>query len=870
MPSKDSVGVDNVRTLPLSVGYDVDASSGTLKLPINGWISKHATAVALTMQAGALSNGSVSTPAMSGSVAPGNLYGDGRVKLRLLPCPTGRNGLVVEHSILDVPFRVNAMGGYHEGLAGVLFSVSDGVTTVEHFVANMERSTYQDRNLVSNAQWAKNLLDSGDSVRGGLGVWASPDFDPATFADGPVTITATGYAYVGGALNSTSESWTAYANSGGRYQERVRYVDTVAGSDTTGDGLSAATAWATPQKAIRAVGSLNGGATSNTIGIVKIVGSGNPAAPRVVDVVNDSANNNDLCRITDTWVTIQPAEGHSAADTWLRSNNANLGVRRLHVKDLSMDVSRASNPSQNISLFSTNSSDYPNNNKSSIWIDGVDTFHSLGVAGNLSSGNSGFVLGTDWSDRTVFFTRYTVRDMDREGHTTGRANTVMRDALFQRVTVDVISGPRGVLFGIKALDNLTVPGAMKFASVSGTIQVGDAVSGVRSAGTATVSTIYASTSIQTTNVVGRFKEDDAVVHGAVTVSNAAGFQVGENVNGQKLHRIDGNILRFGSSSQTAFLPGVGTTLTGASSGAQATVISRQKEENIFFSPSGARGSFRAPHPDVIQVGAFLRHRVLYTQTAGTFAIGDNIETPNLSKGVVQGFGTTIDGRAYMDVDGGTWFTGEKGQTIRKNVDDGTYAIFDGVYDFPSGFRNDVLANLWAPNGEGAAFFAENGTNGAWFANIAYVGADGTRENPFQWGRIQDVSLIHMQAHQRPVADNTSPETAPRSRMQVLGLLGQSTSPNAIPGVFSAHMHEIDTSITSTKNSATRGAPQFVNGVGFNEDADPARSDYTPQAGSPLRQIPAMRDGAWMPFDLFGNRRPTNGTAAVGAIEAMGL
>jgi hypothetical protein len=872
VPSKNSLGLDIIRTVPVSVGYSPSISGDNLILPINGWISSKASAISVGMSAGALTNGAATSPLIfTTPVLPGNEYGDGNVKLRIAGQVTGRNGLHMAFSVMDNPFRVEAMGGHDSGLAGVLFSVSNGGVTVEHFVSRMERSTYQDRSIISDAQWNKNVADSGDGIRGGVGVWASPLFDPNVFPDGLATVTVTGYAYVGGSLVSTTDSWQTCLNGGGTYVERIRYVDTVAGSDTN-DGLTPATAYATINRAAFITGSLSGGANQWSVPIIKLIGSGNSVSPRTIVLSGSSASGNSQVKVTDTWVTIQPAEGHSAADIWLSSNNVDPRIRRLRFKDVSFDVASGAGGTGNASLLSTNNSVYPLiTNPPSVWFDGVDTFHRLGVAGNTVTGN-GYVLSTNWSGgRVAYFTRYKVRDMARNAHSCP-AISYMRDVVITRTVNDVIKSPRGLIMTVLA-DNNTLPvGVLRLSSITGTPQVGDIVTGVRSTGVGTVAQIYSPTSILISPQTGSFKLDDNLGHGAVTVANASGFVIGELVNGQRLHRRDGNILRFGQSNgQAVYLPAPGVTLVGATSGATQTVISSASENNIFFS-GGARGRLAAPHPDLIQIQAFLPHRVLYTVIAGTFVIGEPVRLNGLAKGNIQEIGVTIDGRPYMTVGGGSysWFSDTEGQTITGTTS-GATATFNGVYDFPkSNPANLVMANIYATNAEGAPFFAENGWNGLFLANLLHLSESGSAGNPLQWDRVMDMTLLHVQAHQQPYANRISAVLRPRSRITTHGILGETVGTNIRSGIGVIGAHAADPAALLDAGELTRGNPGFTNGVGFDESYDPARNDYTPTGGSPLRRFPALIDGAWMPFDLFGNRRPTNGTAAIGAVEAQGL
>ena len=876
VPSLNSSGVANTRSVTRKSAYSATIVGTKLRLGMAEYISSHASAVSLTINAGAMTNGVASNSLITGDIIPNNLYGDGLVKLRLAGLVTGRTGLHMAWSVMSGPFRVEAIGGQDSGLAGVLFSVSRGGTTVEHFVENMDRSRYQSLATISNAQWTANCTESGDAVRGGSGVWASPEFNPDDFTDGVATVTATGYAYVGGTFVNTSDTWSICLNGAGTYVDRIRYVDTVSGNDTTGTGLTAGTAYATINKAANVVGSQAGGATAFSVPIIKVVGSGNPAAPRTIALVTSTASGTSLPKITDTYVTIQPAEGHDANDTWLSSNKRDPRIRRLRLKDIGFDIAQGTGSQSSAALLTTNTSVYPPTaDPVSVWFDGVVSFHSLGAAGQTSEGDSGYVLTSNFGGNArAYFTRYTVRDMSRKAHSCPPLYYI-RDFKFITTVGDVLKGPNGLLMEgyIEGNSESQTILTLSSGSVTGAIAVGDTVTGVKSSETATVNQIVSTARAVLAAPGARFKADDNVRHGAVTVTNGSGFTVGELVNGKTLHRKDGNILRFGNANAgaSAFLPTAGTVLVGATSSASSTVVSSVQENNLFFSPSGARATVTPPHPDITQVQTFLPHRIVYTITSGAFQLGESVRMNSITKGTVQDMGTTIDGRTYMTVGGlaQTWFDTNEGLTIT-GLTSGATGVFNGVYDFPNGNYNTVMYNIWSNPGDGCAFFAENGWRGLLVANYMFVSNNGERANPTQMARVQDHDYMHMSAHQRPFINGTDAQIAPRARMSFVGIIAEYTNTPSTPGAIIVGIHSANPSSTLSTGDTTKGDPLFVDGVGFDDDHDLSSNNYTPGSGSPLKRLAARRAGAWMPFDLFGNRRPTNGTAAIGAIEAATL
>jgi hypothetical protein len=118
---------------------------------------------------------------------------------------------------------------------GVFAAKKGGITSVSFVVAGGAPVVVTDRTVNTRHGWMNYNIP----------------FDPADHADGPVTIVATVTPVLGAPY--VMPTFHVVANDGGT-QSVVRYIDHVAGNDTTGDGLTPGTAWKTAIKALVATG----------------------------------------------------------------------------------------------------------------------------------------------------------------------------------------------------------------------------------------------------------------------------------------------------------------------------------------------------------------------------------------------------------------------------------------------------------------------------------------------------------------------------------------------------------------------------------------------------------------------------------------
>lgn len=861
VPSKSTLGVDNTTTMTRAVGTvaEIAPGSSVLKVWMNEPVSRFATALSISADAGAFVNGAVSSGAISGNLQPLCIIDDMNVKGRIVGIVKGRTDVRFPFDLVDGTIYIEAMSMQEGGLACVRFDITDGTTTQTHYASSFTPSRYQDTARVSDAKWAANGVASGNAALAGLGVISSPGIAMSAFAEGEITITMTSYAKAGGELNKVTDTWTVFNNKGG-YTNRVRYVDVAAGSDTTGDGLTAGTAFATLAKALSEAGAASKGAGAKDIPIVYCVGSGddeNPAQYTIPDGTTSTA-------ATDTWLTVKPAPGHDSADTRIRAASGKFPrVRRMRFEDI--DISLQSG-NTTMPLMSNHSS-FDATNPAAVMIKGGRVWHpTFMVGGNTVQGSTTTLLASTYSTANkslLILNGCEIKEMARS-FLSSNCPSIVRNVRGSDCTNDLIKGPNGTYFGIEFQRSDPPKNVLPFPNVlTGTPVVGETVTGLLSGATGVVGSIPSPTTIYLSSRTGNFKRDDNKNHRAILVADASAFQVGENIGGSRtILRKDGNTLRV---ADTTWSPSVGATVTGSVSGATSTVVSVTTEANIFFETSGARGRLQMLHADVLQVQTFFGSVAIVEDVTGTFQVGDNLKRGSETRQQVVGIDTAPDGRTLLLLNS----TGTNGQLTASDYDkpvvgsaSGARGTFVGYWRMHTGNLNTVIGNSRWDEVEGQMLFIENGSNGMLIVN--WHGTKITEGYDMQMTRVTNFMLAHISVHQMQFLMRDNKETCLRSRNQILGLLCEGLVKN-LPGLNIAECHNADPAITSN-GDITAGDPLFVNSFAYNEVFDPARSNQELQAGSPARRFNPRAFGAWYPYDVFGTPRPTDGTAAIGAVE----
>lgn len=905
VPSSDGLGnsVNAVvtRRIGLRALYPV---AGQLWLWLSQPIYQVATGITLSLATGAISDGIDTNSALSSVAVTNN-------STRAVPLPKGhilgvtegRTTCRMRHDVIQAAFNVESFGT-HEGLLAVVkFEVTDGVTTVTRYATEETRSWYQDTALIDNTQWAANS-------NGGSGVFASGSISHTTFAEGEITITATFIPKIGGPAAARSMSWVLACNSAGGYVERVRYCDNVSGNDAW-DGTTAAFVSGTTgpkltvQAAALAAGSVNGGATSpKTVPVVKLVG-GTSGSPRTYLAYGGSGTGNAIPSHTHTWLRFEPAEGHDA--TTVRFANwsgtlTGLGprIRRMKLRGLTHDISNASDGTGTSSavLAAPINAVYPfaSNPEAFAWEDCVIT-HRLGKNGQITEGGSGYYYGSAARDvHWIHFKNCSFTDMNQRGPFAtasiwGRNNTLID------VCKDALKEPE-CWFNSVLANNRVAPALLPVSNVSGTPQAGDTVSGLYSGYSATVAAYVPGSPPTVVLDAGfdayGFKRDDSLTHNAVTVSGVSGtFQVGEtlrnaaNTNNGIIRAVEGTLLRIQMTLGSAFAAG---TLTGVTSGATATWVSNSTQQNLSFSPSGARAMAGPPHPDGLQMQSFRPQELTLTGVTGTFQVGETVSAGSPSRSIVissiaaQGGGTAT----LVGADGQTSQWVSSASATVTGGTSGATGMFVSARHVNNDF-NGLLYNIVFRNIDGQILFGENGNSGMSIVNVLGILTEGTASYNSSFTAIYNLDAWHITLANQPwrtarMINTSSDLTVMASAVSQIGnslrfssfsyigcdlrVAGAPTSDDAaVPGLDIYKSHVSTTSVFSTQvEGLAVGNPLWTNGVAWNEPHNDAKMDYRPAAGSPLIGLVPAGERA-VKYDMRGNLRPNDGSGAAGALIA---
>lgn len=885
-PSVDATGNPTVTTRPRRCGYRADVVGGNLEIWMAQPIPSVATAVRVNASAGAITNGAASSASFSGTIT-NNADESATIQAHLLRYVDGSQNYGVAHSVMSAPFWIEGIAFHEAGIACVKFDVVQGGTTRTSYAIIETRSRYRDSEIIPLAQWAKNS-------NGGIGVYSSGQILPADFADGPATVTMTAYARIGGVSVSRAVSWPVVMNHGGTYVERVRFVDSVAGNDawdgTTQAFVSGTTGpKATLQAAVLAAGSVNGGATTTSIPIVRCVGSGNPAAPRVYELYAGTGTGNAIPSATDTWLTIEPASGHTGADTQVANYGTITGratrIRRLRIRNMWWDIADLSGPTGTScsALLAPNVTVYPAaTNPEAIWFDGVESYHALGRLGQLTEGASGSMVSSSYGKlHLCFFTNFVARDMARRGYQCSGLGVVW-NFRFERVFKDVIKQPDCMVAGVWR-DNANPPEFLPIGNLTGTPLPGDVITGVYSTGSETVAS-YTAPNVTLTPGGNSytFKADDAkqcrrITLTGVTGSFAAGDAITVGATPFVVGRVEGSDLYLRATTSVTN----GATVTGPTG--SGTVSSNALAECLLFTPSGARARAQPPHPDGLQVQDFVNQRIYFTSPTGTFQVGELVTATNL----ITPTTVVSVGPDFIDVSGSHLkFFSPTTPVVDGATITGSTSGATGVYNFArSRFtgndRNVILYNILGENIDGQPLFGENGTRGVALVNISISGTLAAGALQTQFSSIPDLLMLHVThpnkriALRSPGGGQLSGWWRSAFRWCVAEGFASDITPQGAPANTDAWQYASDirgchaiitpAALSEFDIDMTRGDAQWTNGIGLTDDYDPLRRQFAPAIGSPLRnKVPAGERE--VRYDLFGNERPNDGTASAGAAE----
>jgi hypothetical protein len=910
VPSSDSAGASVNDVISRRVGFRASFSGGVLTVWLQQPIYDVATSVGVTVQANAITNGTDSNQSFINAAITNNSLRAVPLPVgRIVGVPQGRTNLLLRRDVIDGTFRVEAYGTHEGGLATVRFDVTDGSATVTRFATEETRSIFQDTAIIDDAQWDANRAGGAE---GGIGVYSSGAITHTGFADGEITVTATFIPKIGGPAAQRVESWVMPCNSAGGYVERIRYVDDVLGSDAN-DGLTAATAFATLQAACLAAGSVNGGATSpKTVPIVRLVG-GTSGSPRTYQMYNGTGTGNAIPSHTHTWLTIEPAEGHDSTTTrianWATAAGLAPRIRRLKLRGITHDISNAgdSTGTSSSTIASSNGTIYPqaSNPAQFAWERCIIT-HRLGKNGQLSEGNSGYIINiTGMDDRTwIHFHSCQFTDMNQRGPF-ATANILGRNNIISQIAKDALKEPEVWVAG-SLNENRVSPLQLPVSSIPGgqAPQAGDVITGLFSGYTATVASYVAVNATSGTVLLDAgfdsfgFKFDDALTHTLVTLSGVVGtFQVGEIVRNATdttratVFAVTATTLRVRVTIGSPFASGA--VLTGLTSGATGSWVSNSTQQNIAVVRAGSevfRMQANPPHPDGLQIQAFRPQELTLSGVVGTFQAGETVTaaSPTRSMGsitvVSQGGGAAV----LRGPEGvlNQWVSSPN-STVTGATSGATGTLVSARHinnDF-----NGLYYCLRFTSMDGQILFGENGN-----ANVAIVNVLGLRINTattFNSGLniynllVHHVSLPNQNWRFGTMLNSGSDATDMRRAIYAIGYslrycafasmatdlraAGTPTSDDAgLPGVFLDGLHASNASAFSALGSpvVTVGDPLWVNGVAFDVDDDPLKRDYRPAAGSPLvNKVPSS--GRVVKYDLLGRLRRNDGSGAAGALEA---
>jgi hypothetical protein len=876
-------GAATTRSFQRRAGYRAEYVGGVLSIWLREVVPSGATNVAIIMATGAVTGPSVTGGSWTGAVS--NASNERAVDPpvgRLGGIVMGRHDLRYGHDLVDGPFYIEAMGAHPDGVV-VKLEATVGATTVTHWVTTQTRSRYQDTVFISDSQWTVN---AAGGAQGGIACYSSPQIDNTLFPEGAGTITATFYSRNGGLSNPRVHQWPFYNNLGG-YTERVRYVDTVAGSDTN-DGLTPATAYATTGKAAYHAGAASAGATAKSIARVYLIGGTVEEPRRIAAPLFQGSGTTFYVQATDTWVTLEPAPGY-AKETVVLTTGGQSRIRRLRFRNMLHDCANGADASATGAavLTANNNSVYPTaTNPAAVAMDNVTTYHHLGRAGQLTTVTSSVLL-TSYNGCMQFWSNWEHTDASQRGFVSNGIDW-MRNCYIHEIASDGGIEPECCI-AVKWEDN-KVPtyGLGGLNTVFGTLASGTTVTGLLSGVTASVVALVgggASVSLDPAGPVAyAFKADDNMTHQEVVVSGVTGtFSVGETVRNATstqtgiVRAISGTTLRVSMSTGTSF----SGTLTGLTSTATATVSSSTTRGNLLFS-NGAIAKLNLPHPDGIQFSTFWPQRVTLTNVVGTFQQGEFFDfagvawDPNSGDPKVD----TIESPTSFVCNSGNEimsYSAYRGKTVTGRTSNATATLVR--VDVISNDVNSLFWNCAWVDIDGQIFFAENGAKNILIANCLGTRPDASSPSISKATTCYAVQFLHNTFANQPWGrQDTNPigfdPFGSVFRFSIVPVFhtsyvptGASSSDRAgSPGYDHYGNHALLTGVFGgTYLGLSTGQVSYVNGVNGNVDHDAAKVDYRPAAAdSVCGLIPAGE--VIIAFDHLGVARPNDGTATVGAFQ----
>jgi hypothetical protein len=860
-------------------GYRAEYAAGVLKIWLRQGISSNATGVSVTMDAGAVSGPSATTGVWTGSVSQAsNARTFDAPKGRLIGLVQGRTDLRYAHDVLDSTFYIEAWGAHSDGIAAVKFEATVGATTVTHWVTEQTRSRYQDTRVIDNTQWTAN---AGGGSQGGIGVYSSPAIAPSELPEGTGTITVTFYSKNGGLSNSRAHSWP-FCNSLGGYTQRIRYVDTVSGSDSN-DGLTPGTAYLTPGKGVYHVGAASGGASAKSIGIVYLIGGTAETPRRIAAPTYIASGSTYYSQATDTWVTLEPAPGYDK-ETVVIIAGGQSRCRRLRFRNMLHDCANGSDSSATGAsvLTSNNDSVYPTaSNPAALALDNVTTYHHLGRQDQLTSTTSSVLTGS-YTGCLQFWMNWEHTDTVNRGFVSNGIDT-LRNCYIHAITSDGAVEPECSVACIWEDNKVPTYGLGGLSLINGTLTAGTTVTGLLSTGvSATVASIKSNGAILETGgtVAYAFKRDDNGTHQEVVVSGVTGtFTVGETLRNSNssqtgvIRAISGTTLRVSMVNGSSF----SGTVIGVTSAATATVSSSTTRGNIFFS-NGVTAKLNLPHPDGVQLQRFYPQQITVENVVGTFVANEQFTISGVTwSGTVPRL-TTLDDATHFTCNSGNqilWYSAYRGRTLT-GVTSGATATIVRV-DHVSNDANLIFHNCAFRDIDGQIFFGENGAKGVLVTNCYGIRPDATSPSLSKATSVYAINVWHSTlANQpwgrldtNPIANDTYGDDFV---FNIVSTLQTSYVPSGAasddrggsPGYDHYGNHQLQAGIYGAAyGGSTTGQVAWVNGVSATQDYDATKTDYRPASDDTVcGLIPAGE--VRVKYDFYGVERANDGTETVGA------
>lgn len=875
--SVDASGNANTATIIRSAGLRAEFFAGApnrVELWLEDIVYADHSTVVVSMAAGALTCGAQTNGPTTGGVSVTN-----NNVLISTPLPVGhiigavesRTVNKVQHAVMRATWRPEAAGIHESTLAGVEWTIvkTGGGTTVL-WQGEERRSWYQDTYQLSNAQWTAN----GGSGEAGLGVWPGPVSNPLTDPTGPVTITALFVPRAGGRARARSRTWTVYSARAGAYPKKEVWLDTVGGSDAN-SGLTPLLPKLTMIAACNTAGAAAQGATAQTEPVVYIVG-GTSGSPRDVEFLPPIAGAiSNVPGQTDTYLTLMPAPGF-AKDTirlvqWAVAGGGPTNrIRRTRFQDLIIDSCNSAVGNSSNAISAGQTSLYPPaTDPQAFWFDGCSLTHRQGKAGQLFELTSGNFIVNLFRENPAYWTNWDHYNTNQRGIQSSTA-TFLRNFSIVNFGKDALKSVDHA-FGFYVEDNAVDPIQLPVSALSNTGPYptpGDTITGVFSwPASETVSSFALkppSSLVEGTVLLTpggdsyAFKADDSKLHTAITITGETGtIGVGNVVRNAgstvrfRVFRRDGNILRGAFILGTSF---GNVLITDETNGATATITATANDQkSLFFSPSGALGTAQPPHPDGMQLQAFVPKILVVTPISGAFQVGEVLTVPNVNPTITV---TAISGNQISVTAANSLFEVRSSNTVT-GVTSGATATIDMVLaDTTAGAdRNVVVANGVMRRIDGQILFGENGSYGCGVWNVIGVRNDSAGSANSHFDDISAAVIAHCtlpnQDYVMALPGGVIRPGQPQSQSISYNIFASNsavyvaTPPGGGDDMGQPGRRNINHSTTPVGSLAfgsrlpdaynSNSNPAFVNGVAWNEDdsaANLAKNNYRPTGSVP--------------------------------------